>query len=92
MVHARVVRPFAYGGQLQAVDTAEAERMPGVLRVVGDGSFLGVIAEREFQAIQAMRALAASARWAPGRTLPRPADIGAVLQQAPSEDILVLDR
>ncbi len=92
MVHARVVRPFAYGGQLLAVDAAEAERMPGVLRVVRDGSFLGVIAEREFQAIQAMRALAASARWASGRKLPRHDEIGATLQQAPAEDIVVLDR
>ncbi|MBV8703006.1 MAG: xanthine dehydrogenase family protein molybdopterin-binding subunit, partial [Acetobacteraceae bacterium] len=92
MVHGRVVRPFAYGGALLAVDAAEAERMPGVLRVVRDGSFLGVVAEREFQAIQAMRTLAASARWAPGPTLPRPGEITATLQQMPAEDIVVLDR
>ncbi|HJS86390.1 MAG TPA: molybdopterin cofactor-binding domain-containing protein [Acetobacteraceae bacterium] len=92
MAHGRVVRPFAYGGALLAVDVAEAERMPGVLRVVRDGSFLGVIAEREFQAIEAMRALAASARWAPGRRLPEPGEMAAILQHLPAEDIVVLDR
>jgi len=92
MVHGRVVRPSAYDGALLAVDTGAAERMPGVLRVVRDGSFLGVVAEREFQAIQAMRALAASARWAAGRTLPRPGEMTELLQRMPAEDIVVLDR
>ncbi len=92
MVHARVVRPIAYGGRLLDVDEAAVAAMPGVLKVVREGSFLGVIAEREFQAIAAMRALAASAHWAPGHKLPQPGAVGAFLQSAPSHDIVVLDR
>src|SRR5690606_38960140 len=38
--------------------------------VVRDGSFLGVIAEREEQAIRAERRLARIARWKPGPALP----------------------
>src|SRR5262249_6880790 len=63
MVHARVVRPPSYGATLADVDTGATEKMPGVIKVVRDGNFLGVIAEREFQAIEAMRALASAARW-----------------------------
>lgn len=92
MVHARVVRPAAYGGALLSVDSGVVERMPGVLKVVREGSFLGVMTEREFQAIEAMHALAATAHWAPGRKLPQPNALAAFLQKAPSRDIVVLDR
>src|SRR5262245_25514880 len=40
MVHARVVRPPSYGARLQSLETAAVERMPGVLKIVRDGSFL----------------------------------------------------
>lgn len=92
MVHARVVRPDAYGGRLLAVDEAAAAHLPGVLKVVREGSFLGVVAAGEFQAIEAMQALAATARWAPGRALPRPEEVGRFLQTAQAKDVAVLDR
>ena len=44
MVHARVVRPPSYGARLKQVDVAAAEKMPGVLKVVRNGSYLAVIA------------------------------------------------
>ena len=44
--------------------------MPGVLKVARDGSFLGVIAEREEQAIRASRRLARVAQWDGGTALP----------------------
>ena len=92
MLHGRVVRPIAYGGALLGVDEGAALRIPGVVKVVREGSFLGVIAEREFAAIQAMRALAASARWEPGHALPKPDDVGTFLQTSPTQDIAVLNR
>jgi nicotinate dehydrogenase subunit B len=60
MLHGRAVRPPRYGAQL------ETETMPGVVAVVRDGSFIGVIAEREEQAIKARAALSGSARWSGG--------------------------
>ncbi len=92
MLHGRIVRPAAYGGRLLDVQTAPVMDLPGVIHVVRDGSFLGVLAAGEFQAIQAMRALEAAARWAPGRTLPAPAALDSFLRSAPAEDIVVLDR
>lgn len=63
MVHGRVVHPPSYGANLATVDDTGAAKLPGVLKVVRNGSFLGVIAEREEQAIRAADALRASARW-----------------------------
>ena len=63
MLHARVVRPPSYGARLASIDDAAARALPGVVRVVRDGSFLAVVAEREEQAIAAAETLAAAARW-----------------------------
>ena len=53
MVHGRVVRPPRYGAKLESFDEAKVKALPGVIAVVRDGSFLGVVAEREEQAIKA---------------------------------------
>ncbi|WP_448188744.1 molybdopterin cofactor-binding domain-containing protein [Azospirillum sp. sgz301742] len=85
MVHARVVRPSTRGGRLRAVDAGAVERMPGVLKVVRDGSFLAVIAEREFQAVTARQALAEAAQWDAGPVLPERADIYRFIEAQPAE-------
>jgi CO/xanthine dehydrogenase Mo-binding subunit len=48
MVHARVVRPPSYGAQLTECDTAAVEKLPGVVKVVRNGNFLAVVADKEF--------------------------------------------
>src|SRR5206468_2587209 len=73
MLHGRVARPPNYGAKLESFDEAKIKAMPGVVAVVRDGSFLGVVAEREEQAIKARAALAASAKWQAGPELPDPA-------------------
>ena len=67
--------------------------MPGVMKVVRDGSFLAVIAEREFQAVKAMDALAARQRWDESQTLPEPGAISIDwLRSAPSQDHVVREE
>lgn len=68
MVHARVVRPPVYGATLKAWDSA-IQSMPGVLKVVQNGSFLAVIAEEEFAAIKAMEALRKTSSWNTGKEI-----------------------
>jgi len=92
MVHARVVRPPSYVARLRELQTAAVEKMPGVLKVVRDGSFVAVVAAHEFEAIQAMRALAAAARWDERATLPDQADLYSYLQRLPADNIIDLDR
>jgi nicotinate dehydrogenase subunit B len=92
MVHGRIVRPPSYGAVLDSVDTSAVEKMPGVVKVVRDGSFLAVIAAREFQAIEAMRALAAAARWQENAKLPDMTALPALLASLPAQDIKVIDQ
>lgn len=70
LLHGRVCFPPGPKATLQSVDMVEVEKMPGVVAVVRDGSFLGVVAEREEQAIRAERRLARIAQWVPGPDLP----------------------
>jgi CO/xanthine dehydrogenase Mo-binding subunit len=85
MVHGRVVRPPRYDAKLESVDEAAAKRLPGVVAVVRDGSFLGVIAEREEVAIKARKALADSAKWSGGAELPDPARLYDHLRSLPKQ-------
>jgi CO/xanthine dehydrogenase Mo-binding subunit/aerobic-type carbon monoxide dehydrogenase small subunit (CoxS/CutS family) len=70
MVHGRVVRPPGYAAWLVSVDEETVSRMPGVIQVVRDGSFLGVVAAREEQAVRAMEALRQAATWQDDTALP----------------------
>ncbi|MEP6996857.1 MAG: molybdopterin cofactor-binding domain-containing protein [Betaproteobacteria bacterium] len=92
MVHARVVRPPSYGARLRELRAAEVEKMPGVLKIVRDGSFIAVVAEREFEAILAMRSLAAAARWNERPTLPAAPDLFTHLQSLPADTIIDFDK
>ena len=71
---------------------AAVKAMPGVLAVVRDGSFLGVVAEREEQAITARKALCESAKWTGGPELPDPAKIYDVLLALPAEDTVISEK
>ncbi|WP_454621735.1 molybdopterin cofactor-binding domain-containing protein [Bradyrhizobium cenepequi] len=92
MVHARVVRPPSYGAQLVECDSSAAEKLPGVVKVVRDGNFLAVVADKEFQAVKAMNALAAAATWKETVSLPRQDDLRNVLTSLPSQDSTILER
>jgi len=91
MVHGRVVRPPDYQARLVSVDEAAASQMPGVLRVVRDGSFLGVIAEREEQAVEAMKALKKSAVWDTDIDLPPQDTLFDYLLSQPDQAFLLVD-
>jgi CO/xanthine dehydrogenase Mo-binding subunit len=92
MLHARVIRPPSYDAQLVACETASIETVPGVVKVLRDGRFLAVVARKEFQAVRAMTALAAAARWQESPRLPRQDDIAAVLTGLTSQDHVILQR
>ena len=85
-VYGAIVRPPTYTAKLIEVDTAAIEKMPGVIKVVRNGSFLGVVAEREEQAIAAAAALGNAAKWDVENALPGTEGIFDWLTQAPSDD------
>jgi len=92
MLHGRVVRPPRYGAKLESFDQAAVKALPGIVVIVRDGSFLGVAAEREEQAIKARDALKKSARWSGGSELPDPAKIYEHLLSLSMEDKVISDK
>jgi CO/xanthine dehydrogenase Mo-binding subunit len=63
MLFGRIVRPPRYGAKIVSVDVASVMRLPGMVTVVRNGDFLGVIARREEQAIAARQALSEQTQW-----------------------------
>lgn len=70
MLYGAVARPPTYRARLASIDLAGVEAMPGVVKVVRNGSFLGVVAERQEQALAAADALAAAGEWEVESVLP----------------------
>jgi len=92
MLHGRVVRPPNYGAKLESIDEAKIKAMPAVVAVVRDGSFLGVIAEREERAIRASEALHQSAKWTAGPPLPDQATFYDHLLSLPDDPHVISEK
>jgi nicotinate dehydrogenase subunit B len=80
MLHARVIRPPAQGASLVSVDEASIAGI-GSARVVRIQSFLAVVAEREWDAVRAARAL--RTRWSAGTGLPEHAKVFEAMRASP---------
>ena len=68
MLHGRVVRPVAIGAKLEGVDDSALKSIPGIVKVVREGNFLGVVASNEWDAIRGAKAI--KANWSKSETLP----------------------
>ncbi|WP_245286961.1 molybdopterin cofactor-binding domain-containing protein [Bradyrhizobium sp. Tv2a-2] len=98
MLHGRVVRPpYAgvdagpfVGTSLIAVDEASVRDIPGLIAVVTSGDFIGVVAEREENAIKAAARL--KVEWKPVPTLPDLDDLETALRANPSTPRTLLDK
>lgn len=87
LVHGRVVRPPSYDAELVSLDESQVRAMPGVVAVARDGRFLGVVAQREEQAIAAREALAKAAQWRVPSTLPDMNQVNEYLQILPDIEV-----
>ncbi len=98
MLHGRVVRPpYAgvdagafVGTSLIAVDETSVRDIPGLVAVVRIGDFVGVIAEREENAVKAAAQVKLS--WKPVPTLPDLKDVETALRANPSTPRTLLDK
>src|SRR6476659_351628 len=98
MLHGRVVRPpYAgidagpfVGTSLIAVDESSVRDIPGLVAVVRIGDFVGVVAEREENAIKAAAQLKVS--WKPTPALPDLKDIETALRANPSAPRTLIDK
>lgn len=89
MVHGRVVRPPTVGATLVSVDERSVSAMPGFIKVVIKQDFVGVVFEKQWQAVQAASRIAVT--WKPGRALPPQATFYDHLRRQPSRDTLLVD-
>jgi nicotinate dehydrogenase subunit B len=79
----QVVRPPSPAARLVSLDSAGVETLTGVVAVVRDGSFLGVVCADERRADVAAEALRAAATWEEHPTLPDQADVTTYLRDGP---------
>jgi hypothetical protein len=89
MLFGRIARPPSYAARLAAIEVSEVQALPGVVTVVRDGSFVGVIAEREEQAIRAVRRLARSAEWRSAERLPADSPVDKYLMAQDAVDAVI---
>jgi nicotinate dehydrogenase subunit B len=89
MLHAAVVRPPSVGATLAGVDESSVRALPGVVKVVVKNNFVGVVASKPWQAMQAAAALKAT--WKDGTALPPQAGFYDYLRKQPSRDALVVN-
>lgn len=91
MLHGRPVRPPTLGGTAEAVDADSVRHIPGVVRVVHRGGFVGVVAETEWAAIRAAREL--KVRWTPWAGLPEQAKLWEHVRATPvAQDQVTSER
>ena len=92
MLHGRVLRPPSYRATLQAFDSRHIEAMPGVRAVVRNGRFIGVVAEREEQAVAAVAALGKYVRWTEAADLPDVDELPAYLRSLPAKPMVLSEK
>ncbi|EJL76670.1 aerobic-type carbon monoxide dehydrogenase, large subunit CoxL/CutL-like protein [Variovorax sp. CF313] len=98
MLHGRVVRPpYAgadhgefIGNTLESVDESSIAHIPGIRAVVVIRDFIGIVAEREEHAEQALRELRVA--WKPWPGMPDLGDLARALRDNPSTQRLLVDE
>ena len=89
MVHGRVVRPPEIGAIVASVDEKSVQHIPGLIKVVVRKNFIGVVAEKQWEAEQATRNL--KVNWKPGAGLPQQKDFYDYIRKQPSRDAMVVN-
>jgi nicotinate dehydrogenase subunit B len=89
MLHGRVLRPEKSRAKLVELREDGARAIPGLIAIVRDGSFCGVVCETEAGAESGMAALRKGATWSAGETLPDENNFAAFLKGQPVESTII---
>ncbi|WP_291848564.1 molybdopterin cofactor-binding domain-containing protein [Bradyrhizobium sp.] len=90
MLHGRVLRPEKLRAKLLGeLNEDGARAVSGLVVIVRDGSFSGVVSETEHGAEDALDALRKSATWSDGEPLPDDDDLATFLKTQPSESTVI---
>lgn len=90
MLHARLVRPPNPVAKLISLDEDSVKDIPGLVNVFQRGNFIGVVAEREEQAIQAAKQL--KVEWQETAAYPNMQDLFTSLRNQPTEESLLVEK
>jgi CO/xanthine dehydrogenase Mo-binding subunit len=85
MLHGRVLRPELSAAKLVNLSEDHARAVAGLVAVVRDGNFAGVVSETEDGAEAALRALRRDAVWSSAESLPDEDGLAEWLKAQPSE-------
>src|SRR6202171_3390534 len=91
MLHGRVLRSEISAAKLESMKEDGARAVAGLVAIVRDGNFAGVVSETEDGAEAALGALRKGAVWSSGETLPDEDQLAAWLKAQPSE-LAVIDK
>jgi nicotinate dehydrogenase subunit B len=89
MLHGRVVRPPAVGAKVVSIDESSVRGMSGVVKVVVRQNFVGLVAQKQKQAVDALAKL--KVVWSAGTKLPSQASFYDFIRQQPSRDVMLVD-
>jgi nicotinate dehydrogenase subunit B len=92
VAHGRVLKPPGPGAKLASLDETNARGIAGVIAVVRDGSFAGVVAETEVAAEAGLVALRKGAAWSDGEALPDETNLADWLKSQPVETTITDER
>ena len=89
MLHGRVLRPELAAAKLLGLAEDGARAVAGLIAIVRDGNFAGVVSETEDGAEAALKALRKGAAWSCDETLPDELALAPWLKAQPSEPTLI---
>jgi CO/xanthine dehydrogenase Mo-binding subunit len=84
MLHGRTIHPASIGATVASLDQGSVAGIADLVKVVQNGSFVGVVAQTEWSAIQAARQLAVT--WTTTNSLPDQSQLASWLRQQPTSD------
>jgi len=89
MLHGRVLRSELSAARLVDLPEDGARAIAGLVAIVRDGNFAGVVSETEDGAEAALKALRKSATWSAGATLPDESALADWLKAQPAEHVII---
>ena len=89
MLHGRVLRPEMPGAKLVELNEERARGVAGLVAIVRDGNFAGVVSETEDGAEAALKALRKGAAWSARETLPDEDGLAEWLKSQPAESTII---
>jgi nicotinate dehydrogenase subunit B len=92
LLHGRVLRPEMAAAQLVELPEDDARGVAGLVAIMRDGNFTGVVNETEDGAVAALQALRKRATWSAGERLPDEFALAQWLKAQPSELTVIDDK